>query len=32
MAFGLRRNGADYVKANPEYERLAKDVLFWVLR
>jgi hypothetical protein len=24
--------GADYVKADEEYERLAKDVLFWVMR
>src|SRR5215831_4329156 len=24
--------GMEYVKANPEYERLAKDVLFWVMR
>ena len=24
--------GADYVKANPEYELLAKDMLFWVMR
>jgi hypothetical protein len=30
----LARNsfGIDYVKANQEYERLAKDVLFWVMR
>ena len=24
--------GANYLKANEEYERLAKDVLFWVMR
>jgi hypothetical protein len=30
----LARNvfGADYVKAHKEYERLAKDTLFWVMR
>jgi len=30
----LARNafGANYVKADEEYERLAKDVLFWVMR
>jgi len=30
----LARNafGANYVKADQEYERLAKDVLFWVMR
>ena len=25
-------SGANYVKANQEYEKLAKDVLFWVMR
>src|SRR5262245_40392423 len=25
-------HGLDYVKANPEYEALAKDLLFWVMR
>jgi hypothetical protein len=25
-------HGRDYVKANPEYEALAKNVLFWVMR
>ena len=24
--------GVNYVKADPEYERLSKDVLFWVMR
>ena len=30
----LARNafGVNYVKASPEYERLARDVLFWVMR